>query len=551
MLGLSLLLWQQLGLGLGVPGALCAFVSCSPTPKSGVERASQQMQATAGEDGGAGPDQPAGWRSPMAINLSRCADWTTEIPFVDAFRESREWIPQLASSNSPWTTNSALNVDAFEQVIDLQPDQAAGTLLFNGIGGRYPEGIYTLLYDGTGSFKVGNDGKIDQQEPGKVTIRVDQPGDGGIHVKLTATSPGDPVRNIRVLMPGHTDAKHAQRFHPEFLEFLNMFQGIRFMDWQSTNDSPLKQWSERTTPQHARQTGVKGVAVEVMVDLANQTRCDPWFCMPHQTSDDYVAKFAALVRDTLDPELKVYVEYSNEVWNSQFQQSHYARQQGLAAGLSNNEYEAGLRFYSQRSVQIFQIWKQVFGAQGDRVVRVLAGQAGNPWTGEVIMDYNAAYSNADAYAVAPYFGGSFGSPESQALVSSWSIDTLMNELRVDMLKVMEKNKINQTNAQQRGLALIAYEGGQHLAGHGGVENNTALTNKFHTANRDPRMGELYSDYLVKWRNQGGQMFALFNSCEAYSKWGSWGLIEYTDVPRGDSPKFEAVRRFVSDNHQWW
>ena len=50
-----------------------------------------------------------------------------------------------------------------------------------------------------------------------------------------------------------------------------------------------------------------------------------------------------------------------------------------------------------------------------------------------------------------------------------------------------------------GLALIAYEAGQHLVGVGGGENNDALTALFHQANADPRMGELYQAYLRGWQ----------------------------------------------------
>ena len=73
--------------------------------------------------------------------------------------------------------------------------------------------------------------------------------------------------------------------------------------------------------------------VEVMVALANQLSADPWFCIPHMADDDYVARFAAIARDNVDPGLKIHVEYSNEVWNSGFSQATYAREQGLAEGL--------------------------------------------------------------------------------------------------------------------------------------------------------------------------------------------------------------------------
>ena len=52
-----------------------------------------------------------------------------------------------------------------------------------------------------------------------------------------------------------------------------------------------------------------------------------------EPSADYVREFARLVKGKLDPERRVYVEYSNEVWNGQFQQSKYATEQGQTLSL--------------------------------------------------------------------------------------------------------------------------------------------------------------------------------------------------------------------------
>ncbi len=58
-----------------------------------------------------------------------------------------------------------------------------------------------------------------------------------------------------------------------------------------------------------------GMPVEVMVKLANKLNVDPWFCLPHLCTDDYVTQFATYVRDHLNSNLVAYYELSNEVWN--------------------------------------------------------------------------------------------------------------------------------------------------------------------------------------------------------------------------------------------
>ena len=64
-----------------------------------------------------------------------------------------------------------------------------------------------------------------------------------------------------------------------------------------------------------------------MVDLCNRLKINPWLCVPHLASDDYVRRFAEIVKRDWDPPLKVYVEYSNEVWNGIFEQHRYAKKQ--------------------------------------------------------------------------------------------------------------------------------------------------------------------------------------------------------------------------------
>ncbi|MCK4291616.1 MAG: hypothetical protein KAY65_00350 [Planctomycetes bacterium] len=106
-------------------------------------------------------------------------------------------------------------------------------------------------------------------------------------------------------------------------------------------------------------------------------------------------------------------------------------------------------------------------------------------------------------------------------------------------------------AKERGLRLITYEGGQHLVGHGGAENNNQLEHLFHTANRHPRMKQLYLDYLQGWKDSGGTRMAIFSSTGRYSKWGSWGLMEYHGQPTANAPKYNATIQFLNKNPRWW
>ena len=55
-----------------------------------------------------------------------------------------------------------------------------------------------------------------------------------------------------------------------------------------------------------------------MIQLANHVGAAPWFNMPHLGDDSYQRGFAQMVKERLRPDVKVYVEYSNEVWHTGF-----------------------------------------------------------------------------------------------------------------------------------------------------------------------------------------------------------------------------------------
>lgn len=529
-------------------------------------------------DGGAGSDAgpttpPANDRSPLGTNLSGLRDWSTEWPFVDAFRTSRVWI---SGSAGQWDDGRALDLDEHGWVRSLQTDQIARTLLFWGAEPNYPGGRYVVLYDGTGTLEYFGGATRDDgaSAPGRHVLDVD-PTAGGIGINIMATDAGDPLRNLRVIVPGGAcsadsarfcdaetpcgdagscvsfeDDYAAQIFHPLFLERIRTYKVLRFMDWMDTNGSEQSTWADRPQVDDARWS-IAGAPVELMVALANRLHADPWFTVPHLADDAYVTQLATYLRDHVDPSLRVYVEHSNEVWNGQFAQATYARDRGLELGLSSDAFQAQLLYHSQRSLQIFQIFETVFG-DADRLVRVMASQAANPWVSTQVLDFGDALAHTDALAIAPYFGGYLGGPSEQARVAAMSVDELVTELRNEALPTAAGWMTEQAAvAAARGVRLIAYEGGQHLAGNGGVENDETINALFDAVNRDARMGELYADYLAAWKTAGGELFAHFVNCGGYSKWGRWGALEYLDQPRAAAPKYDALQSFIVNNTQWW
>jgi hypothetical protein len=470
------------------------------------------------------------------INLNGPSDWNSELPFVDVFRQSREWISQKEGAG--WGQGPALDIDERGWVRELPDGVFAETLLMTIEGGHYPTGEYTVLYDGSGEIRFSG-ARVVSSEPGRMII--DVPRGNGIFLQIRRTDPNDYIRNIRVIMPGFESVYEDNPFHPVFLERWRGLAAVRFMDWMHTNNSTVAKWDDRTRVDDA--TWSPGIPLEVMIDYVNRIEVDPWFCIPHKADDDYVRNFAEVVRDRLDPGLKVYIEYSNEVWNGQFRQHHDAAERGAELGLSDAPWSNAWHYTAVRSVEVFAIFEEVFNGT-DRLVRVLASQSGNPYVAEQIVKFRDAYRHADALAIGPYFGFNINAEDAPKWVER-GVGAVLDHIEATTLpETIEHIRGNKRVADEHGLALIAYEAGQHLVGYQGGENNDALTAMLHEANRHPRMGEIYSRYLQAWTDAGGGLLAHFSSIGWWSKWGSWGLMEHYNSDPADYPKYGAFMEWA-------
>lgn len=516
--------------------------------------------------------------SPIGTNVSLFREWVSEFHYKDAFRRSRVWS----------CTPGPCSLDSNGWVRSLSAGQVASTIFFTGGGNfldnKYPGGQYIVLYDGEGDITYNGTATKDTaaSRTGRDVVNVTPVGSFGLTIRRTEAS--NPIKNIRVIMPGgecndiFTYAASAaecngtytsfessyltQPFHPLYLSSVKNYKTIRFM-WfmlpvpyvQPTRVTDPVEWSERPKMTDAHWTAT-GVPVESMVALANTLNADAWFNMPHLATDEYMREFATYVRDHLNPNLKAYIEYSNEVWNGGpggYESAEYCKAEGTRLGLSNDPFQAQLRYYSQRAVQMFRIWNDVYGGRSTRVVRVLAGQM-NPWTGVQIMDWQNAYQEADAYAIAPYFNTN---PTDEARVAAYNTTQLFDYINSTLIPNVELQITgNAENTRTRNIELITYEGGQHLIERPGYENNANMNRLYDDANRDPRMGEVYTRLLTSWKNNGGHLFMHLTNVTQYmpgnvGRFGSLESLVQNNVPVRSSAKYDALQNFIRNNPRWW
>jgi len=478
-------------------------------------------------------------RTPVGINLSGPVDWNEEHPFVDVFRLSRAWISQR--EGAAWGKGPELKLDEQGWVTSLEPGCYAETPVVTH--GHHPPGIYTLLHEGTGRIEFNGDAEVTTREEGRVQIK--SKGSGAIFIRLMATDPQNPVRNIRMIMPGHEKTYREQPWNPEFLKHWKGVAVLRFMDFMHTNNSPLETWDDRPRMDDASWTGTGGIPIEMLCDLANRLEADPWFCIPHQAGDEFVREFARLAKTRLKSDRIVWIEYSNEVWNGIFSQAKYAQQRGIQMGLADQPWEAGWRYTAVRSLEIFRIWEQEMGGSA-RLKRVLATQAANAWISERICETQEAGKHADALGIAPYVSFNVQAAEAPG-IAALGVDKILEKVGNEKLPQAENWMREQKKvADKWGLELVCYEAGQHLVGVGGGTNHQPLTDAFMAANRDPRMEAIYTRYLDAWSEiSGGGLICLFSSCGNWGKWGSWGLLEHGNQPPAESAKYRATMRWAA------
>jgi hypothetical protein len=321
--------------------------------------------------------------------------------------------------------------------------------------------------------------------------------------------------NEYFLLQGNFSGAAPGPWQPQFLSELSPYRVLRFMDWNLTNDAtnPQSSWSTR---QPAGQAQRDAVAYEWQIDLCNRTLKDYWLTVPHAASPEYFGHVALLVREKLDPRLRVYVEWSNEVWNGSFPQHGYARAKGTQLKLPGKD--PGMSYQVYQSVRLFEAFERVFGKNNPRVVKVLAGQAAwdGPCTAQLAalqdLKVNPKLTRADVYAIAPYVYGN-------------SIDELRG---VGMTQAKEWVADALRCAQNANLPLIAYEGGQDSFGLGqtGCER----------LQRDPGMRVLYAtmpDVLAAAGMRGPFVHYTHSGV-------CWGLKVHNGDSPATSPKYQGL-----------
>lgn len=382
------------------------------------------------------------------------------------------------------------------------------------------------------------------------------------YIGLAFTRTGGGVKDLRLMAPGY--ALDAPRmFTDEFLAFIAPYATVRTMDWQATNGNlTLTHWADRPTLSSNRTLTQYynvprrgwGVPMEVLVQLAKEGGKDLWVCVPTAASDDYVTQLATLLRDTLPATSCIYVEYSNETWNTgvAFTQSRFHREAAVAHHKAHPEalrirddhpddYQCANRFMALKIRAISERFRAVWGdaAMMTRVRPVLAGQGagGTSEPLEILARDGAVARTLYGIAQAPYaFLGSLRDSKT-ATAAQFAAELAETAARA---RVDYNYEYFIANAVRFGIRALAYEGSPSTEDNAHGENVTVQRT---LAVFEPRFQQACSAMLRDWIASGGDLFCWYwHGAEPRSTVARYGFWSTTDRwANTTAPKIAAMR----------
>lgn len=464
------------------------------------------------------PDDPS-----LCLNLAGISDWSTQVPFLDLLRTSRPWVAHSDAQWGAWQ-NADLRAGGYlteEGWPAAMPDgaRAMETLVLTDL----PEdtggvaGAYLLRWDGPATIDVVGRA-ADVTRPAERTIRFTYaPGDGPVAIAVTELD--GPIRSMTLVREDRAAALDAgAMFNPDWLARIDPVRAVRVMDWMDTNGSEQVTWADRPEVGDATWAD-RGVPVEVLARLANETGADLWVTLPHMADDDYVRRFAGALDAALDPRRRIYAEWSNEVWNWMFAQARWAEDRARATGAPDWMAAAGAR-----AGEVARIWSATL--PDERVTTVAGVQTGWPGLEQGFLD--AAGPGAfEALAVTGYIGLPLDRPDVPAPGDAAWRDWALTGARAAADQLADEWWPHFTAvARDRGLELLAYEGGPHLVGLGPQTEDDALTARLVELSYSDEIAALQSEVIADFRDAGGTLFCAFVDVAPPSRWGSWGALRH-------------------------
>jgi PA14 domain len=237
------------------------------------------------------------------------------------------------------------------------------------------------------------------------------------------------VQFLRPIAPGSTTSYPAgELFDADVKDAFARFTTLRYL---TANFNEERSWSERKLPGGLKAAwGDRHGVWENEVMLANETGKDLYITIPIDANAEYVLNLANLIKygsdgvnpytgpvanpvyPGLNPNLRVYVEWSNEVWNWAFSQCNIGANASRDAVLNHTPEGQIINYDGLRGWGDFRRWTALKTVQTSNTFRSIWGDAAMGNQVRVVLEYQ--YDNAWDTAVEAlkfiknYFGNGDG-----------------------------------------------------------------------------------------------------------------------------------------------
>jgi Secretion system C-terminal sorting domain len=289
-------------------------------------------------------------------------------------------------------------------------------------------------------------------------------------------------------------------------------------------------WENRKTAQDAAQVEMPDLngkkdtwCWEYVIEFANILDRDIWICLPISADSNYVVSLAKMLKDDLNPGIKIYVENSNEVW-SPHHMTHgpYNQAQADHYGISFDQN------YARRTVDLVNWFAEVYGKSeiNNKIRVILAGQQAYMGRHEIHLDYiNDNYGSPKDYvyalSTAIYFSTS--NPNGTVTeINDGMIEEINGQINDEENPLNRKAHIDLANEWELLGGCTVYEGGPHYPAGGGKDN---LDNAILSHRTEAMGGIMKLNFKEGWADLGGGLAMVFNLEGAYTRYGSWGLTD--------------------------
>ncbi len=457
---------------------------------------------------------------PMGINIHYVNYYDQVMYFPEVTRQGSRWIvfnPESGEWSLPEDDpRQNLSVDENGYPTELAPDQGVRMIIFMD-SEVMPAGDYTLVWEGSGTLEIDGNGartvfEPEDASPQAVSIPPSESLENYLFLAILATDPADPVRNIRMYAPGY-DPETAPLFMPHLAE------------------------------------------------LANELGKDIWVCVPHAATEDYIRQMATLFRDRLEPDRRIWVEYTNEAWNSIFSQFDWLAAEAERVAQEENREDFYLyHMYGRYAIRALEIFEEVFDG-GDRVVAIMSGFSAWSDPLRMTLDEVERLGKTDVIetvAIAPYFGLNAEDNSDPILLALRSaLPEITEEEWADIFPLIEERAVsimrpgneygdemlaNRAMAQDLGVPLTCYEAGQHFVNwyYSQPELMEELGDVFVELNARPEMYDVYQGYLDEWQAFGGSTMTMFHLAGSWYGLEAFGHMRSVLQPIEEAHKYRAL-----------